>query len=304
MEKQTISNELRNKALNVIKDESYLDALIDRFSYYADEECSVEDHIRGLISAQTIDGLSLFPVKIYADLMPHTMCDEYVDPEDNERGVDVEVMNNGNVTVYGNLVNYIVGDYSCNGDEYRRFDSIEDFNQALEESGYNLSWEQRPNFKFFIEHMRPELDKQYQIIGGMRGLSNEELKMKVIESKPDLYKCLRDSEKTIAVTVEAVGQNLVLIKDVPDEDLMPEYEDRDILKDKILDRAIRGLQDEAQFRDISIKRMFELKYVNRTEIDREDPYDQEIVELVDRLEERCENMIEHDTQNHNKDLEY
>lgn len=305
MEKQTISNELRNEALNVIKDGSYLDSLIDRFSYYADEECSVEDHIRDLISAQKIDGLTSFPVKIYTELMPHTMCDEYADPEDNERWVDVEVMDNGNVTVYGNFVNYLVDDYSWAGGEYRRFDSIEDFNQALEESGYNLSWEQRPNFASTIEFMKPELDRQYQIIGGMNGLSNEELKVKVMEQTPALYKCLRDSEKTIAATVEAVGQNLALIKYVPDEDLMPEYEDRDVLKDKILDRAIRDLQEGTRDRNnISIKRMFELSYGNRTEIDREDPYDQEIVELVDRLEERCENMIEHDTQNHNKDLEY
>lgn len=104
-----------------------------------------------------------------------------------------------------------------------------------------LSWQQQPEFADAITKAQQNLS-QYQMFGGP---NQEELKLEVLRENPSLYQYLPDNEKTISATVEAVSRDLSLIKYVPEEDKLPEYEDRDELKEKILAQAEQHVKEEA-----------------------------------------------------------
>lgn len=252
----------------VVEKEEDVRDILDFLSYYEDEENSTEDYVEELLHGAFYGQ----PKKIWWTMMPHVMSEDRADQDEGERGVAVVLMDDGRVGVFSNLIGNLVDDYSFAGDEYRIFKSVEEFKRALEECGYNKSWEQRPNFAPLVERVA--------IPGG----SNEDLKVWVMEQAYRLYPYLRDSEKTVAATVAAVGQNLVLFKEVP-EDLIEQNPD---LEEQILDRALQDMRHGAEVRGgISLKRMFDLSYENRTEIDIDDPFDKCVVDLVERLKKRC-----------------
>lgn len=113
--------------------------------------------------------------------------------------------------------------------------------QCTEVETQKLSWQQRPEFSDAITQAQQNLS-QYQMFGGP---NQEELKLEILRENPSLYQCLTDEEKTISATVEAVARDLSLIKYVPEEDKMPEYEDRDELKEKILTHAEQLVKEES-----------------------------------------------------------
>lgn len=252
----------------VVEKEEDVRDILEFLRYYEDEENSTEDYVEELLHGAFYGQ----PKKIWWTVMPHVMSEDGADPEEGERGVAVVLMDDGRVGVFSNLLGNLVEDYSFAGDEYRIFESVEDFKHALEECGYNKSWEQRPNFAPLVERVA--------IPGG----SNEELKVWVMEEAYYLYPYLRDSEKTVAATVAAVGQNLVLFKQVP-EDLLKQNPD---LEEQILDRALQDMRHGAEVRGgISLMREFDLSYENRTDIDIDDPFDKCVVDMVERLKKRC-----------------
>lgn len=252
----------------VVEKEEDVRDILDFLSHYEDEGSSTEDYVEELLHGSFYGS----PKKIWWTVMPHIMCEDGADPEEGERGVAVVLMDDGKVGVFGNLLGNLVEDYSFAGDEYRLFESVEEFKCALEECGYNKSWEQRPNFAPLVERVATPWG------------SNEELKVWVMEEAYYLYPYLRDSEKTVAATVAAVGQNLVLFKQVP-EDLLKQNPD---LEEQILDRALQDMKHGAEVRGgISLTREVELSYGNRTEIDIDDPFDKCVVDLVERLKKRC-----------------
>lgn len=252
----------------VIEKEEDVRDILDFLGHNEDEDSSTEDYVEELLHG-TFYGQ---PKKIWRTMMPHVMSEEGADPEEGERGVDVVLMDDGRVGIFSNLLGNLVEDYSFSGDEYRIFESVKEFKRALEESGYYRSWEQRPNFA--------PLANRVAIPGG----SNEDLKVWVMEEAYYLYPYLRDSEKTVAATVAAVGQNLVLFKQVP-EDLLKQNPD---LEEQILDRALQDMRHGAEVRGgISLMREFDLSYENRTDIDIDDPFDKCVVDLVERLKKRC-----------------
>lgn len=114
--------------------------------------------------------------------------------------------------------------------------------QMEPEAPEEIPWKERPEFESVIEQIQPRLT-QYQMLGGP---TDEELKLEVLQAEPTLYQHLDDNEKTLAATIEAVSRDLSLIKYVPEEDQMPEYEDRDELKAQILAKTEQLIKEEAR----------------------------------------------------------
>lgn len=144
----------------------------------------------------------------------------------------------------------------------------EDFFQAVEEEpitpveDYCIPWDQKPEFSEAIEEARKNLNTQHHGLQAMmiHEVTPEDIKIEIMKEQPGLYQYLPNEDKTIAATVEAVSRDLSLIKFVPDEDLMPEYEDRDELKKQILDHAEDLIRQECLQQDIdTISPMYVIK---------------------------------------------
>lgn len=106
------------------------------------------------------------------------------------------------------------------------------------------SWQDDPVFQEAIFEAKENLEKMTN--GFPVPESPEIIKAEVIHNHPELFKHLPDEEKTTNVIIDAVSQNISNIKHVPEPEKLPEYIDRDELKQQIMDQVCRSVIETAR----------------------------------------------------------
>lgn len=296
--KDLLSKEVQEKALKIM-DEGFLEKLCSDFDYYeTDVNKEVENVVDGLDISTGGDSRKWHetPVKIYSEKLPYEMHDGHGEYDSQEWPTDIVVMDNGRVYAYANLVQYEMGDAAFGGTDRKEFKNMQDFSDSLvnakDVENHEAPWQERKVFAETIQKIQPILE-QYKMFGGP---TNEELKLEVLKENPRLYQFLNTDEKTTQATIEAVARDLELFDYVPDEDSMPEFEDTEVLKDKIVDKAEQLLQQESQTRDMSIEQVYEEKYAQVASCS------DNVWDMVEDLESRCNSDLDsHDRSTHNFD---
>ena len=155
----------------------------------------------------------------------------------------------------------------------------------------SMTWLDNPDLQQSIEDTKADLAQINPML--IQNIDPESLKVEMIKKFPDTYKELPDEEKTVEVTVNAVSQNLSLMQYVPDDMDSPNYEDRDILKEKILKAVEDRVVQEAIQTNTQVQYIVSHTYAKEKSSDT-----LEIKEMKKELKSKSFQLAEQVSKNH------